>query len=189
MSREHCINATAEEIRSYLAGTLTEARRPVKGIPPEAAFPATETDFSRFMKSDSCLVFDLMDEDGHHYFGPSGLLMQGAMRCPFGRPGDVLVFRETWQAINVYASLDVESGEHLFVVCKRLPDHDDGWWDIFYKATDPQGNDSVEDRGFSWRYPATMPRWAARIRATIASVRVAQTGDGREWVIGLEAKP
>lgn len=172
MNRERCFNARPEEIRSYLAGTLTEVRRAIRPQPDHfhrdiigKSPPYDQADFERLLPQ----------------------IGDNEISCPFGRPGDALVFRETWQAIHVYFDPETGYGED-FDVCGKLPDHDDGWWDICYKATDPQANDSRLDRGFSWRSSATMLKWAARIRSTIASVKAERVGDGWEWVIGLEAR-
>jgi len=59
-------------------------------------------------------------------------------------------------------------------------------WQVWYRAGHPWENDGPEDRGFRWRSPATMPRWASRLSLVNDGVRVERADDGTwEWVVTL----
>lgn len=91
---------------------------------------------------------------------------RGEWPCPYGKPGDQLWVRETWQHSN-----------HPFGPA-------DESCAIFYRADywdDPHGMDgekSPEGKYREWRPSIHMPRWAFRIMLEIVSVRVE-----RLWVI------
>ena len=72
-------------------------------------------------------------------------------KCPFGKPGDRIWVRETWERYNI------DQDSH----------------DMAYRATPPQ---DWPDAG-RWRPSIHMPRWASRILLEITDVRVERLND------------
>lgn len=90
--------------------------------------------------------------------------------CPYGQIGDILWAKETWGLIWAYEdSLSDWEGR----APKVKPDL---YWGPCYSAA---GNweSQKEDRGFRWRPPGHMPRWASRILEKIIEIRVQQLQD------------
>ncbi len=95
--------------------------------------------------------------------------------CPYGRPGDLLWVRETWQAIHVATDCETGLGEdwrHSFDIPPAATDY----WTIVF-AADPCHESSREERGFPWRPAIHMPRWASRITLRITDVRIERLQD------------
>jgi len=92
--------------------------------------------------------------------------------CPYGRPGDRLWVRETFNIVHV--SIDPETGYGDDVqAAPNIPNDDrGGWWSRVWRATDEQSDYHRNDRGFGWRPGIHMPRWASRITLEITEVRV-----------------
>lgn len=143
------------QVRAFLAGRRTQMRVPMK---PQG--PMQPECWS------NCRVAWL--EDGHDgpglYAWDEGYEDEGSylLRCPFGAPGTVLAIRETWRA--------AESSRN------------DGWRAIEYRADGAISKRPVA-MGYwstafglplfgSWRSPATMPLWAARLRCRVLDIRV-----------------
>lgn len=92
------------------------------------------------------------------------------IRCPYGRPGDQLWVRETWQINHV--SLDhgpipktrpLEGGEPV---------------DLIYRADGEfREQFEIDEGGSCWRPSIFMPRWASRISLEITAVRVERLQD------------
>ena len=82
----------------------------------------------------------------------------GAAECPLGSPGDRVWVREPFS------------------------EHEDGV--IAYAADGHDPHDVPTDR---WQAPVTMPRWASRGDAVIASVEV--EADPWTWVVRVEVAP
>lgn len=94
--------------------------------------------------------------------------------CPYGRPGDRLWVRETWNARPV---LEVDSGmyeawEPYEAIPKQQPSNA---WVYFEADGDEEG---------PWRPSIHMPRWASRKTLEITSVRVERLQD----ISGMDAK-
>lgn len=96
---------------------------------------------------------------------------KGAIQhCPYGAPGDRLWVRESWQAVwfshdyRVCAPKSAREGRHG---CR-----------IAYAADWP--NETPQERGFPWRSPRFMPRWASRITLELTGVRVLRLRDMTE---------
>lgn len=68
-------------------------------------------------------------------------------RCPYGRPGDRLWVRETWQHTPTLAA-DLQGPVMYRAHCEERP------------------------RPLAWRSPIHMPRWASRITLEVTGVRV-----------------
>jgi hypothetical protein len=83
-------------------------------------------------------------------FSPS---MEFAIPCPYGKPGDRLWVRESWQ--HVVKGMEPTKGAR-----------------ILFRADDEAGH--IED---NWRPSIFMPRWASRITSEILSVKVERVQD------------
>lgn len=90
--------------------------------------------------------------------------------------GDTLWVKETWQALH--QDIDFETGYADDIkAAKKIPrDTCDGYWVAGY-AADTTWDASKEDRGFAWRSPLHMPRWASRIDIEITDLRFQRLQD------------
>ncbi|HCI9591585.1 TPA: hypothetical protein NQF56_002456 [Klebsiella variicola] len=136
----------AEMVRALLDGRKTQTRRPVK-------FPVHD-------KNLGCELA------GNELAGE--LSAGNYLNSAFGRPGDCIWVRETWQAI--YDSVDEFGHVEERTYAPSIPKENDNYWHIVY--AEYFGNESREDRGFPWRPAIHMPRWASRILLEITDVRV-----------------
>mgnify|MGYP001116716775 CR=1 FL=1 len=146
MTARH-LRMKAHEIRALLVGTKSQARRIVK-----------LNDAGRIKR-------------GSRQWHPEDSV--GAPHgCPYGRPGDYLWVRETWQ----YAPSDL-----CHCPQPSAPSPCDDWMngtgcrssrgDVLYRA------DPVDSRVTLWRPAIHMPRWASRITLRITDVRVERLND------------
>lgn len=90
--------------------------------------------------------------------------------CPYGRKGDRLWVRETWQCVHVYIDPETGYGDDI-KVAKEIPKEKDSYWRPIY-AADQEYEENSWDRGFRWRPSIHMPRWASRITLEITDVRL-----------------
>lgn len=156
--KERPILFSAPMVRAILAGTKTHTRRVVK--------PMRGFEHNNVCRPD--MVAEKHAVWWHGKYKRVGCLQE----CPYGKPGDRLWVRETWQAIHVYKDTETGCGGDV-VHADRIPTSNmQGWWSPFYAATDPLANDLPEDRGFPWRPAIHMPRWASRITLEVTAVRV-----------------
>ncbi|HBV9687016.1 TPA: hypothetical protein MEA38_003457 [Klebsiella variicola] len=88
--------------------------------------------------------------------------------CPYGKPGERIWVRETWQAIHDYCDENGHVDERRYA--RSIPRHRGNYWHPVYEEA--WGNESREDREFPWRPSIHMPRWASRILLEITDVRV-----------------
>lgn len=150
---------SAAMVRAVLDGSKTVTRRVVKQ--PKKASPVDFNDAMAFMRERGVSSAFLRGPcDGH----PWGIA------CPYGSPGDQLWVRETWQAVD-FGAPDWETG-----CCDgdpewpaRIPKTRGKWAPVY--AADPDWPNTKEERGFPWRSPRFMPRWACRILLDVVSVR------------------
>jgi hypothetical protein len=130
-------------VRSLLIGRKTQTRRVVKGAPP-----AGTTDFIRYHHPDDELgarpFFWAWGADPDH--PDAECILDFALPCPYGAPGDLLWVRETWAR------------------------HADG---VTYRA-DFDETSFAATGGIAWRPSIHMPRALARITLRITEVRVEQ---------------
>jgi|GEM_PF-3557309 len=140
------------EIPGLLDGSKTLIVRPITPQPPEGYICAgrlLDTTGHHDRKNIGKVAFTDLDYKGAHYY-----------KLPF-EVGDVLLGRETWYHGDAWFD-DVPD-----MAWKNV--HIDGkctWVD--YKAT-------FKDDGYrdwSWKSPAQMPEWAARIKLAVSEVRV-----------------
>lgn len=143
----------APMVLATMSGAKTQVRSVIKKQP--VANNRGRFDFSTFT-----------DDEGIESFWQNGPIWWA--RCPYGKPGDRLWLRETWQHSNFPSGpYDVEC-------------------EIFYRADyldDPHGPDgerSPEGRYRFWRPSIHMPRAACRILLEVVSVRVERLNDCSE---------
>ena len=102
--------------------------------------------------------------------------------CPYGAPGERLWVREAWASV-FFESPSYETGVcddwyGLDPVPKTLQDAKDrGGWPLMYRADETGRSQTPEDRGWTWRSPRFMPKWASRIMLEVVSVRVERVQD------------
>ena len=148
MQRERPILFSGPMVRAILEGRKTQTRRPIKV--DDIYTTVDDTDGKPFAwQSDEC---------GDWY----------EMPCPFGKPGDLLWVRETWQMFRVYEDTwnggyeaDLWDGP----IPRERPNH--AW--VTYAADDPGGR--------PWRPSIHMPRWASRITLRITNIRIERLCD------------
>ena len=124
---------SAPMVRAILAGTKTQTRRVVK--PAHKAW---------------------MDQPVTHQLGE-----WDKRPLPYGKPGDRLWVRETWQAVS-----GNDRARHIMT----HPRPDRGW--LEYAAT-PRDDEPA----YKWRPSIHMPRWASRITLEVTGVRVERLQD------------
>jgi hypothetical protein len=136
-ARERPILFSAPMVRALLAGTKTQTRRAVKITHRTPGLAAC-----------------LQPAD------PSWVRPKAAAElCPYGRPGDRLWVRETWQAF-----------ERGYDVYRHIPSRRPDGSAVIYAADE---GDTME----FWRPSIHMPRWASRITLELTSVRVERLQD------------
>ncbi|WP_194760950.1 ASCH domain-containing protein [Klebsiella variicola] len=136
----------SEMVRAILDGRKTQTRRPVK-------FPVHD-------KNLGCELA------GNELAGE--LSAGNYLNSAFGKPGDRIWVRETWQAIHDYCDENGHVDERRYA--RSIPRHSGNYWHPVYEEA--WGNESREDREFPWRPSIHMPRWASRILLEITGVRV-----------------
>ena len=135
-----------EMVRAILDGRKTQTRRTVK-------FPVHD-------KNLGCELA------GNELAGE--LSAGNYLNSAFGKPGDRIWVRETWQAIHDYCDENGHVDERRYA--RSIPRHRGNYWHPVYEEA--WGNESREDREFPWRPSIHMPRWASRILLEITDVRV-----------------
>ncbi len=149
--KEHGIIFNSEMVRAILDGRKTQTRRIVKAVP-------TTHDFHGWVMSSTCAK----DEGKACWaIGDSPLLKDPIRRnCPFGKTGDRLWVRETWQC-----GLCTES-TFAYKATHKPSDLEEGW------------NEKIK-----WRPSSQMPRWASRILLEITGVRVERLRDADDMTL------
>lgn len=165
------INLREHEVCGILDGRQTQLRRVVK-LPLKDPLYGCEIA--------GCEINSLLGQGNHQL-------------CPFGKPGDQLIGRETWvELLHTSPATD----QPLLCAGDKLIEHatkrDDGRWNydgrvIAYRAT--SAVEFCDGDGFSspdfvnkddlpkWRSPVVMPRWASRITLKITGVRAQRLND------------
>ncbi len=143
-------------VRAILDGRKTQTRRifKVRG-PMGVSYPVTCPEESLIELYDN----ELRDDGTINYLSTGAL--SGPYECPYGKPGDLLWVRESWQALSF--------GDYL-----PTKDHVS---DVRYMATDKLADLDKDTRGWPWRPSIHMPRWASRITLEITDVRVQRLQD------------
>jgi len=140
--RERPILFQGNMVRAILSGSKTQTRRVVK-------LKGWHTIEERDDGKQWPWMYD-SDRDADYW-----------LPCPYGKPGDRLWVRETWQAVN-----GNDRARHI--VTHPAPNR--GW--IEYAAT-PR----ADEPAYKWRPSIHMPRWASRITLEITEVRVERLQD------------
>ena len=135
-TKERPIIFSGPMVRSILDGRKTQTRRIIK---PQPAWVYGDT-----------VPVKTADADP-----------KGAIRCPYGKPGDRLWVRETFRIFcNVHDGGFPE--DHFPCECRKVD---------AYRAT------IEHPEMVDWRSPIHMPRWASRILLEVVSVRVERLQD------------
>jgi len=156
-------------VRALLDGSKTQTRRVGKiqspdfvGLKAEAVTHATL----------GCQI-----QATHDAFPGRGTARHAICACPYGKPGDQLWVRETWQGplleeYEVDADADWQSANRIHQY--QNPAHcafaADG-------GSPPEFIDSDDNIQRRWRPSIHMPRWASRITLEITGVRVERLQD------------
>jgi len=157
------INFNAEMVRAILEGRKSQSRRPVKGVPGGTVKVSTRITTSVISRI-------------KYMFWAENEWLNTEKSCPYGKVGDRLWVRETWQGI--YSSEDPETGfvDEVMEAClDTVKEHRSKWAGSYYQvaySADGWDAEDAEERGFKWRSPVTMPQWASRITLEITGVRV-----------------
>jgi hypothetical protein len=146
--KERPILFSAPMVRAILAGQKTQTRRVVKPEPQMVTHDRKTTTW----EGDPGVLLDLLEQTGR--------------KCRYGKPGDRLWVRETFQRFS-----------------------DDG--EIMYRA-DPASLRAMNELKYDecqearWRPSIHMPRWASRILLEVVSVRVERLNDISESDLAAE---
>ncbi|MBC3214277.1 hypothetical protein [Serratia fonticola] len=138
MSKERGMIFNDDMVRAIKDGRKTQTRRPVK---------ASTSD-----------LLDLQEKYPHKKYN---------IECPFGKPGDRLWVRETWQGPLV----DYDDAYSMF----KDPTPHQKVENCVYRADGgpcPEFTDVDDELRQGWRPSTHMPRWASRILLEITAVRV-----------------
>lgn len=131
--QEHPIMFNSQMVRAILDRHKTQTRRPVKPMKhPYGEWLSVEE-----------VVGEIKAETG-------------AVICPFGRKGDRLWVRETWNMFDPWVGVFYAADDHSCGI---------GEYD------DP---DHIEPHNMRWKPSIHMPRWASRITLQITKARVEQ---------------
>jgi uncharacterized protein YqfB (UPF0267 family) len=143
-------------VQAILDGRKTQTRRPIKGVP----------------RLDSCGNFIVGDSNyGQDVYGKPQTKAFIEFHCPFGKIGDQLWVRETFQG----PLFDSEQ------MCEYKEDN--GKFEkpeyCVYRASDkcPEFFDMDDNLVCRWRPSIHMPRWAARILLEVTAIRVERLND------------
>lgn len=139
-TKETPVLFNAPMVRALIEGRKTQTRRIIKPQPPEGAAKCGPNSYEG---PGGPTWWWTNDDETKLWPRPK---LDKAIACPFGKPGDRLWVRETWQTDPV--------GE--FGEC--------------YKATGH--NPKCAIHGHLWRPSIHMPRWASRLTLEIVAVRV-----------------
>ncbi|MEP7338436.1 MAG: hypothetical protein ABI977_11930 [Acidobacteriota bacterium] len=136
---------TTESIRAYQQGLKWMTRR-IMDTQPVAKFGGVHGVFDGYYS-----LLDKTDADINHFPNPTPYQ---TIKCRYGKPGDLIWFRETWAMIP-----------------------DDGGT-LIYRADDPEDN-WMQESGVTWKSPMFMPRRASRYTVPIVSIRAERLWDIR----------
>lgn len=153
---EHQLLLTPGNVALTLSGDKTETRRLMRP-PPKPTRPSVEYRTSEALDT---RAFARWIEGSH----------QRVMKCPYGRPGDTLWTRETWQLCRFFDDGDVFEWHG-----KGPESHPGGDWQLVYAADGHP--EHIDDRGWKWRPNIFMPRWACRLLLRVEEIAVEQLHD------------
>lgn len=151
-AREIGFTCTAWEVRAFLDGRKTQARRVVKGAPDDWS-PIGPEWFHPIVvdrngdEQPGSPVYGAGNDDGTYWF-----------QCPFGKPGDRLWVRECFAAW-----WNTKTCKRARVMGYKA-DIDDADWNGF-------GHDDPWWLSAKWESSMCMPRWASRITLEVVDLR------------------
>ena len=135
--KERSILFNGEMVRAILEGRKTQTRRVVKPQP--------------LWVYDNKVPVKTEDADP-----------KGAIKCPYGQPGDRLWVRETFMGPLIDEDGDYSNGYHSPEFCEYRADG----------GPAPEWVDMDGENHQGWKPSIHMPRWASRILLEITAVRV-----------------
>lgn len=151
--KERPIIFSGEMVKAILDGKKTMTRRVVKTQPDfNARYDGVDDDTNHFWE-----VLDAQGEPTEKYIP--------ILKCPYGKVGDRLWVRETWQEIGPDCLLTYKATYPSDLYAKR-PE---------LENVPPLA--SLKDRGYLWKSPMFMPRWASRILLEITDIRIERLQD------------
>ncbi len=165
-------------VRAILAGTKTQTRRVVRGVNGVG----DDLDWRDMPKYALDRVYF---ENGWAVFEAQTHIddtSQTRYPCPYGRPGDLLWVRETWNIMEVIEDTWA-GGYDLDDWRGPIPKNRPRSATVGYRA-------DSDDYDAKWRPSIFMPRWASRITLEITGVRVERVqaiteedadAEGVEW--------
>lgn len=143
--KERPILFRPELVRKILDGKKTQTRRPLGLLPFGAP---------------SVIAPHELDDGRFGFFDDADVTYV----CKFGRPGDVLWVRETWQQVYPLGARDR-------LASAETPVKGNSKYRLLYAAT------LDEEEPPRWRPSIHMPRWACRLFLEITDVRVERVQD------------
>ena len=156
--KERPILFSAPMVRAILQGRKTQTRRVFKypGMPTDPDFKARAItqdvlgDWVAWFTESNSFPSNFNWKEWTDQCYPNG----GGIKCPYGKPGDRLWVRETWQATDWIHPSNEE-------------------WGYIYRA-DTENAEAWEssDPDWKWRPSIHMPRAASRILLEVVNVRV-----------------
>lgn len=165
--KERPILFSAEMVRAILDGRKTQTRRIMK-LP--------DLEWKQVVQLDGVYEWILWStkseaniETTHKYYKAGD-----GIPCPYGKPGDRLWVRETFQLTEPSGSVGDEwigdTQSELDYIPKERPESLGYWIYLHFRADD-------HDMCSWWRPSIFMPRWASRITLEIANIRVERVRD------------
>jgi hypothetical protein len=149
---------TAESVQAILAGRKIETRRIIKGNPKWDEAPTFCEDGlwkGRYLTGGDNPGVEVME-----------------IRCPYGKPGDILRVHEKWQLCKTWNEYGKDWHDY---VDGKLPNELPFNHYILYAATDEQLY--PKSNGWKWRSPIFMKKWASRIILQVKEIRVERVQD------------
>jgi len=169
--KEHPIIFKGEMVRAILDGRKTQTRRIVKPMPLPECDSCVDIDYGRF-------VFGTLSRDG------LTKTVHESVKCPYGRSGDRLYVRETFQIENNSLVPDIYSkpDNPLGPVRYHKAEDDCNWFECpRYRASEPDTllivAEDDEENCMRWQRSIHMPKWCSRIHLEITDVRVERVQD------------
>jgi hypothetical protein len=145
---------SSQMVQSILDGRKTQTRRVIKPQPEVSA--------------EGYLMGEWLKKPLAGLLLPK--LQDITIHCPFGKIGDRLWVRETWQGPII--------DDDEFEACRQnaqkiflKPDY------CVYRATDKLDAVDIDGNELGWRTSTSMPRWASRITLEITDIRVEKLQD------------
>jgi hypothetical protein len=151
MVEERPIALRPWEVRAILDGRKTTFRRVVKLTDPSSTYACHDDDGWPMTA----------DEYGDWSRDP----------CPFGGVGSRLWCRETWALVRFFKDWETGYVDDWKDWEGPVPNQAPPGWTVIYR-TDGHWEEHKDDRGFRWRSPIPMPRWASRITLEVTGVKV-----------------